>query len=179
MVILMIVSSLMPWRKVEAAVQPGWAKLLQNVKVKDGKSREAKVVGGVLGGRAAGPRLQGLLEVRPAGRAACGLGDIRFHHLSSSRARPRHGQSPTSWLATGATPGPAPAPIFPSLEKRWKIWRRRGSWCCPVASHDAGDCPCRRALLLLRCWNLMQDRSSFGERRGNARTFPGAKLHQC
>ena len=31
----------------------------------------------------------------------------------------------------GATPGPAPAPILPSFFKRWKNWRRRGSWCCP------------------------------------------------
>ena len=46
----MIMSSL-SWRKVEEAVQAGWATLVQTVKVRQSKSKDSKVVGFVEEGR--------------------------------------------------------------------------------------------------------------------------------
>ena len=121
-VIMMIVSSLMPWRKVEAAVQPGWAKLLQNVKVRDGKSREAKVVGFLEEGRLV--RVSKVcsksaqLEEPLVGWVTLSKGGPVLHQVPA----PQQQESSTAWAVAsvmarfGATPGPAPAPTLPSFE---------------------------------------------------------------
>ncbi|CAE7781735.1 unnamed protein product, partial [Symbiodinium microadriaticum] len=108
--------------KVEAAVQPGWAKLLQNVKVRDGKSREAKVVGFLEEGRLV--RVSKVcsksaqLEEPLVGWVTLSKGGPVLHQVPA----PQQQESSTAWAVAsvmarfGATPGPAPAPTLPSFE---------------------------------------------------------------
>lgn len=108
--------------KVEAAVQPGWAKLLQNVKVRDGRSREAKVVGFLEEGRLV--RISKVcsksaqLEEPLVGWVTLSKGGPVLHQVPA----PQQQQSSTAWAVASVMarhremPGPAPAPNCPSFE---------------------------------------------------------------